>query len=800
MINNDETEKAENVNKNNELTNENIYNKKNTPQIIDSELISETLEMFEDEDESSNVEVNIDETLEENNYDIEEQPEENDNVVIPNFANERFVDTESNDSNQLIEPFEEAIDTAGDSSLVEENNTVIIPNFTDENIEESVEELSDSNEVSEPFEEIIDTTEDAEQVEESNTIVIPSFTNESYVETNTELTDSNQSIEPFEGLTDNSEESNLIEENNIITTPNFTDENIEESVEELSDSNEVSEPFEEIIDTTEDAEQVEESNTIVIPSFTNESYVETNTELTDSNQSIEPFEGLTDNSEESNLIEENNIITTPNFTDENIEEPIEDVNTINQFSNSFENNTSEASEINNPFIGNPINDSMEQQNNNFNIFEQDNNINNLNETPQEFKNQNQESDNDNFNTDIPYINVQANNQSEINNETIPQETNDNISETPVVSSNNSFMENAIKVTEPSATDNAKDSTNHPKYIGYELRICLKLVSAIMLFIAAGIFLVISANSYKKSEVTYNESSTIDYKVCLEKNEHYKDECLNSGMEYLSAITKTIPVSFTYNALYTTEVDYNYKYSIESTLKITKPEEENKVLYTTDEILLKEQVLKGNANVATISENIEIPFKKYNDYVNEYNNKYSLNSDSHVEVALYIEENNKKKKIAGVVVPLSVQTFNVVKEEISNTHLPFSSSKEHYKKMSQIYSIVACILCLIGIIIIVRLIIYVLKSTTKKSEYEIKLNQILREYDRIIVQVENGNELIGDKRIIKVSSFLELLDARDTLEKPIVHVKVNNIKSEFYVEDLDKAYKYTMKESDFTKKQ
>jgi len=44
----------------------------------------------------------------------------------------------------------------------------------------------------------------------------------------------------------------------------------------------------------------------------------------------------------------------------------------------------------------------------------------------------------------------------------------------------------------------------------------------------------------------------------------------------------------------------------------------------------------------------------------------------------------------------------------------------------------------------------------------------------------------------------LLDARDTLEKPIVYVRVNNVKSEFYVEDIDKVYKYTMKESDFLK--
>ena len=54
-----------------------------------------------------------------------------------------------------------------------------------------------------------------------------------------------------------------------------------------------------------------------------------------------------------------------------------------------------------------------------------------------------------------------------------------------------------------------------------------------------------------------------------------------------------------------------------------------------------------------------------------------------------------------------------------------------------------------------------------------------------------NLLIG-KNIIKVESFLELVDVRDTLDKPIMHVKINNIKDAFYVDDHDKVYSFVMK--------
>ena len=62
--------------------------------------------------------------------------------------------------------------------------------------------------------------------------------------------------------------------------------------------------------------------------------------------------------------------------------------------------------------------------------------------------------------------------------------------------------------------------------------------------------------------------------------------------------------------------------------------------------------------------------------------------------------------------------------------------------------------------------------------------------------KNDLEIDENKTILKVSSFKELLDARNTLNKPIIYNKINNIKSEFIVEDESVIYKYVMKEADF----
>ena len=53
----------------------------------------------------------------------------------------------------------------------------------------------------------------------------------------------------------------------------------------------------------------------------------------------------------------------------------------------------------------------------------------------------------------------------------------------------------------------------------------------------------------------------------------------------------------------------------------------------------------------------------------------------------------------------------------------------------------------------------------------------------------------DKNVVKVESFGELLDASEIVCKPIIFSKINNVKSEFIVEDDDKVYKFLLKDLD-----
>ena len=80
-----------------------------------------------------------------------------------------------------------------------------------------------------------------------------------------------------------------------------------------------------------------------------------------------------------------------------------------------------------------------------------------------------------------------------------------------------------------------------------------------------------------------------------------------------------------------------------------------------------------------------------------------------------------------------------------------------------------------------------------NEYNTRLKEILKENDELIVNATSDYVIPEGANVVEVESFEELMDARNTLEKPIVYERINSIKSKFYVEDGNTIYVYVMKD-------
>ena len=153
-------------------------------------------------------------------------------------------------------------------------------------------------------------------------------------------------------------------------------------------------------------------------------------------------------------------------------------------------------------------------------------------------------------------------------------------------------------------------------------------------------------------------------------------------------------------------------------------------------------------------------------------------------------------MGSIIIPLGNSTYEVTKETINNTDRTIEVKESEWSDYNTICITIASILIVVSLFLIYKTTSLVLKVTNNRNKYQQKLTQILREYDRIIVIARNGYESNKTKAVIKVDSFEELLDARDTLQKPIIYSKINDVKSEFIVEDEEKLFKFILKEADF----
>lgn len=393
-----------------------------------------------------------------------------------------------------------------------------------------------------------------------------------------------------------------------------------------------------------------------------------------------------------------------------------------------------------------------------------------------------------------------------NENSIPEMIVENAETSPVVPisevaiENNDNLNNAPSFNNINVSYNPNNKAEPPKnHFSFEKRVILMGSLTVISFVLAIIFCYQAINYSDVDNVSYSEGSSITYSVCLNDNDYYKGQCQSSGMQYISTLTKSIPVVFNYNINYSSAVNYKLDYYILGKTIIYDRDDASKVLYRDDKLLSERKSVEGTDVIAKLNAKVDVSFKEKNDFVNGYKSKYALNSLASYDVVLYVDDGKGPREVASVSIPLSMQTFGISEETITNDNQLVSMEKAGLASVNTLFGLIGGVFGLVGAVILVKLIKLIYRTIDGGSPYEKKLNQILAEYDRVIVMSKSEYQINPDKQFIKLDSFFELLDARDTLEKPIIYERVNSVKSYFYVEDNERIYRYAMKESDFEKK-
>ena len=329
-------------------------------------------------------------------------------------------------------------------------------------------------------------------------------------------------------------------------------------------------------------------------------------------------------------------------------------------------------------------------------------------------------------------------------------------------------------------------------------------------ILALLFLFLYLYNNKNIYIKYDETSNIDYKVFLKENNFFDEKYLGQNKSYIASLIDYIDTTFKYKiALQDESGDFKYSYRIEAEVNVKEKNATNS-LYNFKEELLKEKELdSGGKSTASINENVIIDYNHYNDLIKSFVKTYSLDDTiSTITVRMYVNvlgtcenfENKNNESVMSIEIPLTTKTMNI---EISNDLIETEDNIMACNKIDNsklIYLLFGCFMFIVDAFYFVLLLKYIIRTRTAEDVYHKELKKILNNYHSYIQKINNDFNVANYQKL-KVDTFTDMLEIRDTLQQPILMVENKNKDGVYFIipSNTKILYTYGLKLSDIKKK-
>ena len=301
---------------------------------------------------------------------------------------------------------------------------------------------------------------------------------------------------------------------------------------------------------------------------------------------------------------------------------------------------------------------------------------------------------------------------------------------------------------------------------------------------------------KDHYIKYNENSQIDYKVYLKENDFYDKNYLEKGKGYIASLIDSISTNFTYNIKFSEEISYKYSYRIAVEVDVQDGKNDSNIYHFTENLV--EHNLSSNTGNLEINEDIVIKYENYNNIISRFKEIYDLsNTDCTLNAYLYvniqdIDKSNTTslvdKKVSSLAIPLTLNTvsIDIGNNIITNNHNQFELSKAENNEWILAVSAIFLMISAVYVIILVR---YLEKTKTAQMVYEKEIKSILSNYDSYIQKI-NGTYDIGTSQVLKIETFNDMLEIRDTLKQPILMLENEAKDGSFFIIPATNSIIYT----------
>ena len=348
----------------------------------------------------------------------------------------------------------------------------------------------------------------------------------------------------------------------------------------------------------------------------------------------------------------------------------------------------------------------------------------------------------------------------------------------------------------------KDTKVNKEYLSYKNKIIIYGL-LLCLFLILGTFFITKSFSVKAGDyINYEEKSNVDYKVYLKENNFYETNYLGKDMAYVASLIDYIDASFTYNFNIDNKSNVNFTYDAIGVLTIADTTGNSIFFEKEYNLLNSNRETISNDTTYSVNKNIRIDYNYYNALANQFKTSYGIDTTSTLTVYFRVKEegNNTTYNInnnsnMSLVIPLSQRAVNIKLDytEVNQNNKVLNDSLVLVN--NYLYITIGIILIIISILFTIKLVRLLKVIIPRKNVYDKYVNKILREYDRLIIETSTPPR-IEESRVINVSKFEELLDARDNLKLPIkYYVVTRHQKGYFYISHNEELYLLTIKKID-----
>jgi len=305
-------------------------------------------------------------------------------------------------------------------------------------------------------------------------------------------------------------------------------------------------------------------------------------------------------------------------------------------------------------------------------------------------------------------------------------------------------------------------------------VIIRYVVAIALVFILMLIVFLSVPDNKEEQmVCFTENSKVGYKVFLKENEFFDKQYLKEGNQYIASLIDYIEVNFKYD-LGSLDAKSNYKYSYKIVAETNVTDKTNhNPLYDLEEALLEQTELANMVNTkVSIDETIKIDYNKFNDLINKFIYVYDLEgSDSLLDVNMYVtvldsagkEINTISKPVASLSIPLTTKTMAIDLETVSVSENDITVCENAGNGK---YVFGGLLLLILDLFLIIKLAIFIKDTESEKAVYNMRLRKIMSNYGSYIQKLYNEFEFDG-YQILEIKSFEDLLQIRETINKPIL---------------------------------